>query len=277
MARQPVSLHGRPARLLVCSPDHYQIAYEINPWMRVERAVNPHVARVQWDALMAVLEKDCGATLERMEPVKGLPDMVFTANAGVVAGRTVVLSQFRYPERRPEEKQFARWFWDQGYEIMRLSPGFFFEGAGDLLGTEDVWFGGHRQRSDIRAYQFLGSLAGRDILPLELVDPRFYHLDTCFCPLSGGEVIWFPGAFTRDGQAAIMEHFTESQRIEVSEEEAVRFACNAVCIGKHVVIPEGCPDAMRRLTALGYTTHAVSLSEFIKAGGAAKCLTLALN
>jgi len=277
MTRQPVSLHGRPARLLVCPPDHYQIAYEINPWMRVERAANPHVARVQWDALMAVLEKDCGATLERMEPVKGLPDMVFTANAGVVAGKTVVLSQFRYPERQPEEKQFARWFWDQGYEIMRLSPGLFFEGAGDLLGTEDVWFGGHRQRSDIRAYQFLGSLAGRDILPLELVDPRFYHLDTCFCPLSGGEVIWFPSAFTRDGQAAVMEHFTESRRIAVSEEEAVRFACNAVCIGKHVVIPEACPDAMRRLTALGYTTHAVSLSEFIKAGGAAKCLTLALN
>ncbi len=277
MARQPVSLHGRPARLLVCSPDHYQIAYEINPWMRVERAANPHVARVQWDALMAVLEKDCGAMLERIEPARGLPDMVFTANAGVVVGRTVVLSQFRYPERQPEEKQFERWFRDHGYEIMRLPPGLFFEGAGDLLGTEDVWFGGHRQRSDIRAYQFLGSLAGRDILPLELVDPRFYHLDTCFCPLSGGEVIWFPGAFTQDGQAAIMGHFTESRRIAVSEEEAVRFACNAVCIGKHVVIPEGCPDAMRRLTVLGYTTHAVSLSEFIKAGGAAKCLTLALN
>lgn len=268
---------GCPVRLLVCPPDHYQIAYEINPWMRVERAANPHVARVQWDTLMAVLEKDCGATLERVEPARGLPDMVFTANAGVVAGRTVVLSQFRYPERQPEEKQFARWFWDHGYEIMRLSPGLLFEGAGDLLGTDDVWFGGHRQRSDIRAYQFLGSLAGRTILPLELVDPRFYHLDTCFCPLSGGEVIWFPSAFTQDGQAAIMEHFPESRRIAVSEEEAVRFACNAVCIGKHVVIPEGCPDAMRKLTALGYTTHAVSLSEFIKGGGAAKCLTLPLN
>ena len=275
MARE--TAHYAEHRLLVCPPDHYRIAYEINPWMRLERAVNPHVARVQWDALMAVLEKDCGATLERMEPARGLPDMVFTANAGVVVGRTVVLSRFRYPERQPEEKQFERWFRDHGYEVACLPPGFFFEGAGDLLETEDVWFGGYLQRSDIRAYQFLGSLAGCDILPLELVDPRFYHLDTCFCPLSGGEVIWFPGAFNRYGRAAIRERVPVSRWIEVPEEEALRFACNAVCIGQHVVIPEGCPDTMKKLGAHGYTTHAVCLSEFIKAGGAAKCLTLALD
>ncbi len=269
--------HLADHRLLVCPPDHYRIAYEINPWMHVERAANPHVARVQWDALIFTLEKECGATLARVEPAAGLPDMVFTANAGVVVGRTVVLSRFRYPERQPEEKQFERWFRDHGYEVTRLPPGFFFEGAGDLLGTEDVWFGGHLQRSDIRAYQFLRSLAGRDILPLVLVDPRFYHLDTCFCPLSGGEVIWFPDAFDRYGQATIMDRVPASWRIAVSEEEAVRFACNAVCIGQHVVIPEGCPDTMKKLRAYGYTTHAVCLSEFIKAGGAAKCLTLALS
>ena len=269
--------HLAEHRLLVCPPDHYRIAYEINPWMRLERAADPHVARVQWDTLMAVLEKDCGAMLQRMAPVAGLPDMVFTANAGVVVGRTAILGQFRYLERQPEERHFERWFRDHGYEVVRLPQGLFFEGAGDLLGNEAVWFGGYLQRSDFRAYQFLGSLAGHDIITLELVDQRFYHLDTCLCPLPGGEVIWFPGAFDRRGQAAIRDRVSESRRIEVSEEEAERFACNGVCIGTHVVIPEGCPDTMKKLGAHGYTTHAVCLSEFIKAGGAAKCLTLALS
>lgn len=269
--------HPAEHRLLVCPPDRYRIAYEINPWMHVERAANPHVARVQWDALASVLEKECGAMLERVEPVAGLPDMVFTANAGVVVERRVILSRFRYPERQPEETQFERWFRDHGYEVTPLPPGFFFEGAGDLLGTEDVWFGGHLQRSDIRAYQFLGPLAGRDILPLALVDPRFYHLDTCFCPLSGGEVIWFPDAFDRYGQTVIRDRVPVSRRIEVPEEEALRFACNAVCLGRHVVIPEGCPGTMKTLEDHGYRAHAICLSEFIKAGGAAKCLTLALS
>ena len=269
--------HLAEHRLLVCPPDHYRIAYEINPWMHVERAANPHVARVQWDALASVLEKECGATLERVEPAAGLPDMVFTANAGVVVGRTVVLSQFRYPERQPEEEQFARWFEEHGYATIRLLRDLFFEGAGDLLESPTLWYGGYLQRTDLRAYHFVQPILDREILPLALVDPRFYHLDTCLCPLPGGEVIWFPGAFDRRGQAAIRDRVSESRRIEVSEEEAERFACNAVCIGTHVVIPEGCPDTMKQLGASGYTTHAVCLSEFIKAGGAAKCLTLALS
>ena len=277
MAPETLSLHDRPTRLLVCSPDYYRIAYEINPWMRLERAVNPHVARIQWDALASVLEKECGATLERVEPAAGLPDMVFTANAGVVVGRSVILSRFRYPERQPEEERFARWFDAHGYAVIRLPHEFYFEGAGDLLGNRAGWFGGHVQRTDLRAYQFIRSVLDREILPLALVDPRFYHLDTCLCPLPGGEVIWFPGAFDRMGQAMIGDRVSESHRIEVSEEEAVRFACNAVCLEKHVVIPEGCPDTMKQLETHGYTTHAVCLSEFIKAGGAAKCLTLALS
>ncbi|MEK7839425.1 MAG: arginine deiminase-related protein, partial [candidate division NC10 bacterium] len=270
---------GHPAehRLLVCAPDHYRIAYEINPWMRLERAADPHVARVQWDALIAILEKECGATLERIAPTAGLPDMVFTANAGVVTGRSVILSRFRCPERQTEEEQFARWFEAHGYAAIRLPRELLFEGAGDLLDGGEVWFGGHGQRSDIRAYQYLGSPGGRDIVPLQLVDPRFYHLDTCLCPLTGGEVLWFPSAFDRSGRAVLRNLVPASRRIEVPQEEALRFACNAVCLGRHVVIPEGCPGTMKKLEDHGYRAHAVCLSEFIKAGGAAKCLTLALS
>lgn len=245
--------------------------------MRLKRGANPHVARVQWDALTSVLEKECGAVLDRVEPAAGLPDMVFTANAGVVAGRTVILSRFRYPERQPEEEQFARWFEAHGYVVIRLPQGFYFEGAGDLLGNREVWFGGHLQRTDLRAYQFIQSVLDREIFPLALVDPRFYHLDTCLCPLAGGEVLWFPGALDRQGQATIRERVPPSRRIEVPEEEALRFACNAICLGRYVVIPERCPDTTRKLEAHGYQAHAVCLSEFLKAGGAAKCLTLALS
>ncbi len=265
------------SRLLVCPPDHYRIAYEINPWMHLEGQADPTVARVQWDALTAILEKECGVTLERMVPVAGLPDLVFTANGGVVMGRTAVLSRFRHPERRPEEPHFERWFRERGYQVEHLPEGIFFEGAGDFLGFEDVWFGGYRQRTDLRAYQFVGAFVGRRILPIELVDPRFYHLDTCFCPLSGGELIWFPPAFDRYGKAVIMDWVEGPRRIAVPEEEAVRFACNAVCVGRHVVLPEGCPVTMERLESFGYAPHAVGLSEFIKSGGAAKCLTLALD
>lgn len=179
------------SRLLVCPPDHFQIDYEINPWMRRENAVVPSHAVNQWQTLMHVLEQDVGVGLERMLSVPGLPDLVFTANAGVVAGRRVVISRFRYPERRREEVYFAQWFREHGYEVLTLEKSLYFEGAGDLLGFPDTWFGGYRQRSDIRSFPKLSEIFQREIIPLELIDGRFYHLDTCFCPLSGGELLYF--------------------------------------------------------------------------------------
>ncbi|MCC2643050.1 MAG: putative Dimethylargininase [Nitrospira sp.] len=265
------------SRLLVCSPDHFRIDYEINPWMRRANAVDQGCALNQWRGLMEVLEHDVGAGLERMQPVEGLPDLVFTANAGMVVGRRAVVSRFRYPERQREEIHFERWFLEQGYEVLALDKALYFEGAGDLLRFPDIWFGGYRQRSDIRAFSRLGEIFQREILPLELIDSRFYHLDTCFCPLSGGDLLYFPSAFDSYGQAAIAQQIPEDHRLVVPEDEALRFACNAVCVGKHVVVPAGCPRTMRLLEARGYHTHAVQLDEFMKSGGSAKCLTLALD
>jgi N-dimethylarginine dimethylaminohydrolase len=265
------------SRVLVCPPDYYRIAYEINTWMHLEVAVDPVLGRVQWDNLMAILEKECEATLERMAPVPEVPDLVFTANAAAIVGNTAILSRFRHPERQPEEDYNARWFLTHGFQVERLPEGLYFEGAGDLLGFNSLKFGGYRQRTDIRAYEQISRIMNCEIMPVELVDSRFYHLDTCFCPLPGGELLWFPPAFDDYGQAVISEHVARPRRLAVEEEEAVRFACNAVSIGKHVVLPEGCPRTMLMLKEHGYTTHAVNLSEFIKAGGAAKCLTLALD
>jgi arginine dihydrolase len=245
------------SRLLVCPPDYFDIEYEINPWMHRSNAVNRLRAVQQWHRLMEVLEQDVGVALERMKPVPGLPDLVFTANAGVVVGRQVVPSRFRYPERRQEEAHFEDW--------------------GDLLGIADCWFGGYRQRTDIRAFPLLSEWFHREIIPLELVDRRFYHLDTCFCPLSGGELLYYPPAIDRYGQAAIVDRIDPLQRLVVSERDALAFACNAVCVGKHVVLPSGCPDTEALLASRGYLTYAVPLDEFLKSGGSAKCLTLALD
>jgi N-dimethylarginine dimethylaminohydrolase len=265
------------SRLLVCPPDFFGIEYEINPWMRLSNRVDHKQAVRQWHELMRVFEQDLHVVLERMSPVAGLPDLVFTANAGVVVGRTAVVSRFRYTERQQEEAHFAEWFRTHGYEVMHLEKALCFEGAGDLLGFPECWFGGYRQRSDVRAFPVLSARFGREIIPLELIDSRFYHLDTCFCPLSGGDLLYFPPAFDTYGQMAIAERIPDQRRIAVSEEEALRFACNAVCLGKNVVLPAGCPTAERRLQESGYHTHAVPLDEFMKSGGSAKCLTLALD
>ena len=265
------------SRLLVCPPDYFCIDYEINPWMCRTNCVNPAAAGQQWRRLMEVLEREVGVVLERMTPVPALPDLVFTANAGIAVGRKAVPSRFRYPERQREEAHFEAWFRDHGFEIVTLQADMYFEGAGDLLGCSDAWFGGYRQRSDIRAFPILSQVFGREILPVELVDGRFYHLDTCFCPLSGGELLYYPAAFDSYGRSVIAERIPSGRRLAVPEMEALKFACNAVCVGKHVVVPAGCPETMSWLEGHGYRPHAVPLEEFMKSGGSAKCLTLALD
>ena len=265
------------SRLLVCPPDYFGIEYEINPWMRVSNTADLKRARMQWHALIHELEQTIGATLERMDPIGGLPDMVFTANAGLVHGRRAVPSRFRHPERQREERHFEQWFRAHGYEVTLLEEGLYFEGAGDLLGFPDIWFGGYRQRTDIRAYPRLSEIFNREIIPLELVSPRFYHLDTCFCPLSGGELLFYPPAFDPYAQTVLSDRIGKERQIVVPEAEALRFACNAICIGRHIMLPEGCPDTMTQLAKRGYHVHPVLLDEFLKAGGSAKCLTLALE
>jgi N-dimethylarginine dimethylaminohydrolase len=265
------------SRFLVCPPDHFCIDYEINPWMRRSNAANPARALTQWHDLMHLLELEIGVLLERMPPVQGLPDMVFTANAGSVMGRKAVPSRFRHPERQGEETYFEQWFRDHGYDVSLLERGLYFEGAGDLLGFPDLWFGGYRQRSDIRAYARLSDIFQREMIPLELVDQRFYHLDTCFCPLSGGELLYYPPAFDPYAQAVIADRISADRRLIAPAADALRFACNAVCVGKHIILPEGCPETMKLLMSRGYTSHLLPLDEFMKAGGSAKCLTLALD
>jgi len=260
--------------ILMCRPDFYGIEYEINPWMSRSRQSDSAVARQQWEALFGLLQS-LGADVRLQEPVQGLPDLVFTANAGLVLRTTVFLSRFRHAARQGETPMDDAWFTTNGFTTVTLPEGLFFEGAGDGLFCGETLFAGYIIRSDARSAQWVAGEIGCSAIPVQLVDERYYHLDTCFCPLSATEAVWFPPAFDEYAQRAIREHIPEL--LEVAPEEAPRFACNAVVVGKHVALNTGCPQLEAALTEHGYTPHSTPLDEFIKAGGSAKCLTLRLD
>lgn len=262
------------AHILMCPPDFYGIEYEINPWMSRSRQADREMAIVQWRGLVGLLES-LGVRVSLLAPAPGLPDLVFTANAALIYGQRAVLSHFRHPQRQGEEPLCAAWLEANGFVVERMPEGRFFEGAGDALFCGETLFAGYRIRSDVYSEQWLGETLHCRVIPLELVDEYYYHLDTCFCPLAPGEAIWFPAAFDAYGQRAIEEHVPKL--IAVAEEEARSFACNAVVVGRHVVTNTGCPQLARDLAAEGYQPHATALTEFVKAGGSAKCLTLRLD
>lgn len=264
----------KQARILMCPPDYYGIEYEINPWMSRSRASTPERAQQQWRNLYEALCR-LGVVVELMEPQPGLPDLVFTANAGLVFGQRFFSSQFRHEVRARESPYFDAWFASHGFAVEHLPEGMFFEGAGDALFCGSTLFAGYRIRSDVHGHQYLAQALGKHVLPLELVDPRFYHLDTCFCPLAPGEAIYFPAAFDAYGRKVLTSHIPRLLAIE--EDEAIRFGCNAVVISKTVLTNTGCEKLARGLNDWGYATVAVELDEFLKAGGSAKCLTLRLD
>lgn len=265
-------------RILVCPPDHFSVDYVINPWMQGNtKAFSLERAKVQWAAFVEVLGRD--ADLATMEPQPGVPDLVFTANAGLAYGKRLVLSRFRHEERRPEEPINKRWFEANGFEVIEMPQGLNFEGAGDALfdrGTPRL-FMGYGFRTDLESADFVAHALGVEVVPLRLVDERFYHLDTCFCPLDGGKVVYYPNAFDERALRAIEEAFAPEDRHAVSERDAVHFACNAVDTGRSVVLNNCTPELQERLESWGFRVERVDLSEFILAGGSAKCLSLRLD
>lgn len=263
-----------PVRLLMCAPTAYGLKYEINPWMSLHRKPDVALATQQWDTLFSVLTDDMGAEVELVSQAENGPDMVFTANGGLTRSGAVVAARFRHPERSVEEPYFEAWFEAHGYRVLRLPDDQRFEGEGDALFAGDTLLAGYPQRSEIRTHRALSELLEVPVLSLELVDERWYHLDTCLFPLDAETVVYYPGAFDAYGRRVVEGNF---ETIAVTEEEALHFACNAVLVGRHVALPAGCPQLSAALEARGYATHGVDLSEFMKAGGAAKCLTLFLR
>ncbi len=264
----------RQPRILMCRPDYYGIEYEINPWMSRSRGSDAARSWRQWETLHETL-LGLGVRVELLQPQRGLPDLVFTANAGLVFGKRFFSSRFRHEVRARESPHFDAWFAEHGFTVEHLPEGIYFEGAGDALFCGSALFAGYRIRSDVRGHQHLGQVLRRQVLPLELVNPYFYHLDTCFCPLAPGEALYYPGAFDRYGQKVIETHIP--RLIAATETEAKRFGCNAVVVGKTVVLNTGCEKLAADLGKMGYRTIGVELDEFLKSGGSAKCLTLRLD
>jgi N-dimethylarginine dimethylaminohydrolase len=264
----------RTASILMCPPDYYGIEYEINPWMNRQVASDSVESHRQWRALHDTL-RELGVRIERLDPIPGLPDLVFTANAGLVFHQTFISSRFRYGVRQGETPHFERWAREHGFAVVTLPAGLHFEGAGDALFCGETLFAGYRFRSDARSHQWVGEVLGVQVLPMELVDPRFYHLDTCFCPLAPDAAIYYPGAFDDYGRSVLNDRIPNL--IAVSAEEAVTFSCNAVVVGRTVIMNEETPKLARALRDGGYDVRPLRLTEFIKAGGSAKCLTLRLD
>lgn len=263
---------------LMCAPKHFEVAYVINPWMEGNIALgsNP-VAAQQWNDLLGLLRRF--ADVDCITAERGVPDLVFTANAGLVLEKRFLLSNFRHAERRPEEAYFARWFADHGFEVLLLPRDIDFEGAGDALFDRRLpllWMG-HGHRSDPAAASIIAGMLDIEVEPLQLANPRFYHLDTCLCPLDGGALLYYPAAFDAASQERIAALVPPALRIAVGADDAEAFACNAVNCGRQVIMNQASASLRAALAAHGYTVHQTPLSEFMKAGGSAKCLTLKLT
>jgi lysine-ketoglutarate reductase/saccharopine dehydrogenase-like protein (TIGR00300 family) len=260
---------------LMCSPTHYDVDYVINPWMEgnIHKSSRDRAVE-QWEKLYRVLKDK--AIVDLVEPAKGWPDMVFTANAGLVLGKNVVLSRFYHKERQGEEPYFKEWFEDNGYTVYELPKDLPFEGAGDaLLDREGRWlWAGYGFRSELDSHPYLAKWLDIEVLSLRLIDNRFYHLDTCFCPLSGGYLLYYPAAFDAYSNRLIEMRVPAEKRIAIEEADAVNFACNAVNINSIVVMNKAGDRLKQRLTDEGFQVIETPLTEFLKAGGAAKCLTL---
>ena len=262
--------HGR---WLLCAPEHFDIKYEINPWMDMKITPASETAAKQWRTLHHTLIR-LGAYVEYIQGEDHVPDLVYTANAGLVKGKKFVLSAFTHPQRQEEEPIFEEWFARNGFEVLKVTKGTF-EGEGDALFAGETLFCGHGFRSEPAAYDEVKDLLGLQKTVLcELTDSRFYHLDTCFCPIDPDNALVNPRAFT---PASLEEMGKNIKLHEVSEGDAANFVCNAVVLGKDVILPAGCDDTYTYLASLGYTAHPVEMNEFMKGGGASKCLSLQLD
>ena len=263
---------------LMCEPKFFEVCYVINPWMEGNLGkVDSELAKQQWQNLYGIVAGLASVSL--IEPVAGLPDMVFTANAGLVRNREnrhkeFVVSSFRHAERQPEAKHFEKFFSARGYSVHHLRQETIFEGAGDALfdARGRLWVGSGI-RSDFDALAEIVDALDVEACALELVDPRWYHLDTAFCPLPGNQAIAYAKAFAGKSAAALDAAFGENL-IWVSETDAKNFACNAISIGQHIIMHRVSAELKLTLKQRGFEVIEADVSEFIKSGGACKCLTL---
>ena len=265
-------------KLLMCPPTLYEVSYVINPWMQGNLGNSSRLRAIrQWESLHSVLAGL--ADIHLVEPIAGSPDMVFTANAGLARDGVVAISSFYHPERQGEEQHFRRWFQEAGYKVVDLPRETPFEGEGDALFSADgsrLWVG-YGTRTLEASHDALRALWDVEVTALHLVDARFYHLDTCFAPLEDGSLLYYPSAFDEASLAKIEAFYPAEKRIAVHESDALSFACNAVNLGRTIVLNRISAGLESELRSRGFDVIQIELDEFLKAGGAAKCLVMKLT
>jgi N-dimethylarginine dimethylaminohydrolase len=263
-ARTPTRRH-----YLMCPPAHFAVEYAINPWMVPGVPVDRTLALAQWDVLRRTY-LDLGHRVELLAPVPGLPDMVYAANGATVVGGVALGARFRYPQRAGEAVAHATWFRRAGVRV--VEPEFVNEGEGDLLVVGDTILAGCGFRTDPRAHVEAARVFGREVVPLELVDPRYYHLDTAVAVLDATTVAWLPEAFSPASRAVLRERFPDA--VVADPADAAVLGLNAVSDGRHVVLPARAGRLAAALAERGFVPVPVDLSELLKGGGGPKCCTL---
>jgi N-dimethylarginine dimethylaminohydrolase len=273
LSRMPTAEAYRPRRVLMCPPEFFTVSYEINPWMHQAVPVDRRLAMRQWRSLVRAYES-LGHTVDCIDPVLGLPDMVFAANSGLVIDGRVYPAKFRYPERQGEESPYAQWFAANGFASTG-DAAFVNEGEGDFATVGDEVLAGFGFRTDIASHDELRVHFTREVVSLRLVDPRYYHLDTALAVLSDDNIAYNPAAFDASSRRWLAARFPHA--ITVNATDAAAFGCNAFSDGHHVIVPAGARDFATDLKAAGYEPVPVDLSEFRKSGGSVKCCTLELR
>ena len=264
---------ARPRHYLMCRPTYFTVDYSINPWMDPAKPTDTDNAIAQWEQLHALF-LELGHTVDLIEPVPGLPDMVFAANGATVLGGRALVARFRHQQRADEGPAFLRWFRDRGYPVARQAT-FTNEGEGDYLVVGERILAGTGFRTDRRAHAEAQQVLGHPVVTLELVDPRYYHLDTALAVLSETEIMYNPAAFSTASRQTLQRLYPDA--ILATAADAVVFGLNAVSDGRRVVLPEAAVHLADRLRERGFEPIGIDITELIKAGGSVKCCTLELH
>lgn len=272
----PIIDPGTPAdaapRVLMCRPEHFTVSYRINPWMYPENPTDTPVAIRQWTSLYETYQR-LGFVVDLIDPVPGLPDMVYAANGGFVLDGIAYGAKFHHAERAPEAPAYREWFEEAGFEV--VIPTEVNEGEGDFLLVGEVILAASGFRSDSRSHREIAEVFGREVLSLQLVNPSYYHLDTALAVIDDQQIAYLPSAFDSASLAILRERFPEA--ILATEEDAAVLGLNSFSDGHTVVTAQRATTFARDLAERGYTPVGVELSELLLGGGGVKCCTLELR
>jgi N-dimethylarginine dimethylaminohydrolase len=265
--------------ILMCRPDYFTVSYRINPWMHPEDPTDTSLAVKQWEVLYQTY-LDLGFDVQLIDPIAGLPDMVYAANGGFVLDNIAYGASFTYPERQPEGPAYMDWFRANGYDVR--VPENVNEGEGDFLLVGDVLLAGMGFRTASNSHAELAQIFGREVVTLGLINPSFYHLDTAVAVLDpspeagqAANIAYLPSAFDEPSLAILRERYPDA--VIVTEEDAAVLGLNSYSDGYNVVIASRAKDFERQLRARGYNPIGVDLSELLLGGGGVKCCTLELR